>query len=618
MPGRGREMNMPAWMAQQQQPPPSRHDHVPPPQSSPPDDYRRGPPQYDDRRRGSGSFGGAGGGSHHYPHARDRDYQRGPPPPHHHRSDYREPPSRNYRGPPPPRSHQAPKPRKPPVVSFRSYQEEMDWVERRRRLRHERPSKFDVMPTMIDGATAIDGSTNLPSQSLLTNMMLPGSLPGDAQQTRHARRLYIGNLPPNVHEQMIHDAFSNAIQTALIDSNTIATEDPILSVYINPERQFSFLEFKTVEMTTACLDLDGLVMQGFACKIKRPNDYNPSLAPRVHPSSVPRLDVSRLGITASSVQDGPNKIFIGGLHYHFQDAQVKELLEAFGKIKAFHLVKNEQDPPNSKGYCFVEYVDANVTPIAIQGLNGMDIGGGKSVTARLAGERSGGAGVIMPAAGNMANATGGGVAPMAAPVAVSGGPPLTHSIVTGFDVEQLVDAALGKVPMPLVPQYRDAHGLPLTRIVPLAQQQHLHAQQMQMQPQHAQQMQMQQQQQMQQHVQQQHAPIDFEISIPTLTRVLVLHNMVLDEDLATDQDYAELSHEVREECAKFGKLTGFMIPRVAGGGVEPSAIRKVYLQYSSIPEAQAAERELKGRQFGDAIVDTSYYPEADFAAGKFK
>jgi len=101
--------------------------------------------------------------------------------------------------------------------------------------------------------------------------------------------------------------------------------------------------------------------------------------------------------------DGPNKIFIGGLHYHLTEAQVLELLQAFGKIKAFHLVKGGSDemgggmgassvasPMNanmtnlSKGYCFVEYADPSITATAIQGLHGMEIGGGKSLTARLA------------------------------------------------------------------------------------------------------------------------------------------------------------------------------------------------------------------------------------------
>ena len=165
-------------------------------------------------------------------------------------------------------------------------------------------------------------------------------------------------------------------------------EDPILSVYINYERRFCFLEFKTVEMTTACMALDGIdINHKGKVKIKRPNDYNAAMAPKVAPQNIPQLDTAKLGIVSGTVLDGPNKIFVGGLHYHLTEGQVMELLQAFGQIKAFHLVKNDPDSMTSKGYCFVEYADPAVTPVAVMGLNGMDLGGGKMLTARGASKK---------------------------------------------------------------------------------------------------------------------------------------------------------------------------------------------------------------------------------------
>ena len=84
------------------------------------------------------------------------------------------------------------------------------------------------------------------------------------QQTRHARRLYIGHLPPNVHEQELHTFFRGAIEQARVkkDGEEDAPQDPILSVYINHERRFCFLEFRDVGMTTACMALDGINING--------------------------------------------------------------------------------------------------------------------------------------------------------------------------------------------------------------------------------------------------------------------------------------------------------------------------------------------------------------------
>lgn len=87
-------------------------------------------------------------------------------------------------------------------------------------------------------------------------------------QTRHARRLYVGNLPSGVSETDIHKAFRTAIRETIDDKAYDDEDDPILTVYINHERRFSFIEFKTVEICSACMDLDGLEIQpGYPVKV---------------------------------------------------------------------------------------------------------------------------------------------------------------------------------------------------------------------------------------------------------------------------------------------------------------------------------------------------------------
>jgi splicing factor U2AF subunit len=90
------------------------------------------------------------------------------------------------------------------------------------------------------------------------------------------------------------------------------------------------------------------------------------------------------------------------------------------------------------------------------------------------------------------------------------------------------------------------------------------------------------------------------------TKILVLFNMVSHEDLATDDEYQGLLEEVGDECAKFGKLVGMKIPRVASASVQPSAIRKIFLEYATVHDAANAERELAGRQFGPNVVQVRF------------
>jgi splicing factor U2AF subunit len=461
-------------------------------------------------------------------------------------------------------------------------------VDERRRKRLARTSKFDQGPAVVN-------PTDVAAAAAAALAMAAGP-----QQTRHARRLYVGNLPPGILEEQIHREFQTAVKAAYVPAppqHPPLTEDPILSVYINHERHFCFLEFKTVEMTTACMAMDGLPLAGQSLKIKRPNDYSPAMAPRVHPNALPNLDVSKLGMISGTVLDGPNKIFIGGLHYHFADAQVLELLGAFGKVKAFHLVKgNDPDGSLSKGYCFIEYADPAVTATAIAGLNGMDIGAGKSLTARLAGDRSGG--MDGPAsAPPAAFAVGGGAA---------GLPGGQRTIVHGYDIEALVDAAMGQAPMPTMPTYTDAMGMPMTIIVPLVMQQ-----------------------QQQQAALPPPPPVTQGPGVSSNgtapppaasnSRVLVLHNMVQSDDLSSAEDHQALMDEVKEECAKYGSLISLKIPRAAEAPlIAPSAVGKVFLEYATPADAATATVELHGRQFGEAAVEVTNYDERDFAAGTLR
>jgi splicing factor U2AF subunit len=288
-------------------------------------------------------------------------------------------------------------------------------------------------------------------------------------------------------------------------------------------------------------------------------------------------------------------LFVSGLHYHLAEDQVLELLQAFGKVKSFHLVKNEPDSLTSKGYCFVEYSDPNVTPVAVIGLNGMDLGGGKVLTARVAGERAGGI-MTSPTVASL-----GGVSVPPQPAA----PSPDAIIIGGYDVEALVDAAMGLRPMPTAPMHVDQFGVPITRTSPVMSTG--------LPP---------------------PPPPPAVVAPPSLppgasaldianaalnaafgkaappsspTRILVLLNMVTAEDLVADEDYQGLMEEVQEECAKFGKLLGMKVPRSASGNVVQSAIKKIYLEYATPQDASHAERELAGRQFGPNVVEVCTY-----------
>lgn len=107
-------------------------------------------------------------------------------------------------------------------------------------------------------------------------------------------------------------------------------------------------------------------------KIRRPVDYDKF--PPIEPSKpIPRLDLTSVGIISTQVEDSPLKLFVGGLPHEMQEDQVKEMLNRFGKLKSFHLVK-ERNERNSKGYAFCEFINDHSTNACIRGLNNISLG----------------------------------------------------------------------------------------------------------------------------------------------------------------------------------------------------------------------------------------------------
>lgn len=218
----------------------------------------------------------------------------------------------------------------------------------------------------------------------------PGAVPMTAQATRHARRIYVGGVAPTTTETDVTTFFNNAL--VAVNGTNGEEGPPVVNSYINIEKKFAFVEFRSVEETSNALALDGVVIDGVPVRVRRPNDYNAQLAAGLGPSTPnPSLDLAAIGLDPSSLQrsaatnilqEHEDRIFIGGLPYFLEEPQVRELLEAFGPIAKFDLVR-DKETGNSKGYGFVVYEDVSVTDIACQGLNGMQMGD-KTLTVRRA------------------------------------------------------------------------------------------------------------------------------------------------------------------------------------------------------------------------------------------
>ncbi|KAM9238103.1 splicing factor U2AF 65 kDa subunit-like [Dugong dugon] len=246
--------------------------------------------------------------------------------------------------------------------------------------RHDRKGKirkyWDVPPPGFEHITpmqykAMQAAGQIPATALLPTMtpdglaVIPTPVPaGGSQMTRKARRLYVGNVPFGITEEAMMDFFNAQMRLGVL---TQAPGNPVLAVQINQDKNFAFLEFRSVDETTQATALDGIIFQGQSLKIRRPHDYQPL------PTMSENLSVYMAGGVSAVVPDSDHKLFIGGLPNYLNDDQVKELLTSFGPLKAFNLVKDSASGL-SKGHAFCEYVDSSAADQATAGLNGMQLG----------------------------------------------------------------------------------------------------------------------------------------------------------------------------------------------------------------------------------------------------
>uniref|UniRef100_A0A1B0A3C7 Splicing factor U2AF subunit n=1 Tax=Glossina pallidipes TaxID=7398 RepID=A0A1B0A3C7_GLOPL len=252
---------------------------------------------------------------------------------------------------------------------------------RRHKSYRRKPSLYwDVPPPGFEHITPMQ------YKAMQASGQIPASIIPDTPQaavpvvgstiTRQARRLYVGNIPFGVTEDEMMEFFNQQMHLVGLAQ---AAGSPVLACQINLDKNFAFLEFRSIDETTQAMAFDGINFKGQSLKIRRPHDYQPMPGMTDTPTVKPAVITT--GVISTVVPDSPHKIFIGGLPNYLNDDQVKELLLSFGQLRAFNLVKDTATGL-SKGYAFCEYVDLTITDQAIAGLNGMQLGDKKLIVQR--------------------------------------------------------------------------------------------------------------------------------------------------------------------------------------------------------------------------------------------
>lgn len=151
--------------------------------------------------------------------------------------------------------------------------------------------------------------------------------------SRQAKRLLISNIPQGTDEETLQSFFNGFLSSLNVITGG---PEPVTMVQFSPDRSLGMLELKNTGDATVCLAFSGIEFAGVQLQIRRPKDYIVPLVSEDEPKVEP-------GNISSTVPDTPNKIAVTRIPDYLQDTQVIELLKTFGELKAFVLVKDNND-----------------------------------------------------------------------------------------------------------------------------------------------------------------------------------------------------------------------------------------------------------------------------------
>ncbi|PNF21036.1 hypothetical protein B7P43_G08408 [Cryptotermes secundus] len=189
-----------------------------------------------------------------------------------------------------------------------------------KRSRRRKPSLYwDVPPPGFEHITPLQ------YKAMQAAGQIPANIVADTPQaavpvvgstiTRQARRLYVGNIPFGVTEEEMMEFFNQQMHLSGLAQ---AAGNPVLACQINLDKNFAFLEFRSIDETTQAMAFDGINFKGQSLKIRRPHDYQPMPGMSENPSvNVPA------GVISTVVPDSPHKIFIGGLPNYLNEDQLR-------------------------------------------------------------------------------------------------------------------------------------------------------------------------------------------------------------------------------------------------------------------------------------------------------
>eukprot|EP00466_Bigelowiella_natans_P018139 jgi/Bigna1/77071/fgenesh1_pg.45_\ len=450
------------------------------------------------------------------------------------------------------------------------------------RRRRKKQRGWDVGPSPANAPAST--STPIPAQSSIPaqNAPAPRSSAVDAAATAAAllkeqiakaqlgvsnpadnpkqRELYVGNLQRGISGDMVHTFFNthHVLQQYHKDG------PPCVRVQLDSGGTFAFVEFRTPEIATKALGVNGENLVGRPIRTGRPRGY-------IDPNSGAVNDV------AAASKNDPNKkareIYVGNITVGVTSDMLASLFDsALGPNVVAGCTMND-----SGKYCFIEFKTPEIATRALQ-LNGMDLVGRPLKVGRPAGYNPGGGGVLgglgpsMGLTGTMGLGLGGigagaGLLGAATGLGGFGGLAMRNPLMmaAGLQMQQAAAAAALSGGLGGMMNINPAITSGITGINTTV------------------------------------ATTTSSTVAPPPSQNIVLENMITEKMLQDEREYKECLEDIKIECEGFGEVANVTISK---DGIDRG---KVFVSFKTTKAAEAALKDLNGRVFDGNTVKASQY-----------
>eukprot|EP01015_Nassula_variabilis_P006719 TRINITY_DN1511_c0_g2_i7.p1 TRINITY_DN1511_c0_g2~~TRINITY_DN1511_c0_g2_i7.p1 ORF type:complete len:465 (-),score=82.15 TRINITY_DN1511_c0_g2_i7:110-1504(-) len=132
----------------------------------------------------------------------------------------------------------------------------------------ELKSQFEPKNEMFKNLSRIMTTKN--PQEIIQRMEIINAY-SNLQASKVDRKLYVGNLPPNMTQSTLVEILNQALRK--MNVNTHPPGNSIISAWISPDGHYSFVEFRTPEEANNGFALNNVAIFGQPLKVGRPRAY---------------------------------------------------------------------------------------------------------------------------------------------------------------------------------------------------------------------------------------------------------------------------------------------------------------------------------------------------------